>query len=164
MIRPATPADVPAILGLIRELAAYENLSAACIATEELLQKHLFGTADNRAAESLVATIDNTVVAYAIYFKTFSTFLAKPGIYLEDIYVQPAHRRKGIGKAMLKHLAQLAIERGYGRVEWSVLDWNTPSINFYKSLGAVPMDEWTMFRLTGDALTKFAEIQANRTQ
>jgi GNAT superfamily N-acetyltransferase len=155
MIRAATPADVPAILGLIRELAAYENLSDACIATEELLAQHLFGP--DHAAESLVATVDNTVVAYAIYFKTFSTFLAKPGIYLEDIYVQPHHRRKGIGKAMLKRLAKVALERGYGRVEWSVLDWNTPSINFYKSLGAVPMEEWTMFRLTGDALATFGK-------
>jgi GNAT superfamily N-acetyltransferase len=154
MIRDATPSDVPAILSLIRELAAYENLSSACVATEELLDRHLFGA--ERAAESLVAVVDGGVVGYAIYFKTFSTFLAKPGIYLEDIYVQPAHRRHGIGKAMLKRLTQLAVERGYGRVEWSVLDWNAPSIAFYKSLGAVPLEEWTMFRLTGDALSTFA--------
>ena len=154
-IRPATPADVPAILGLIRELAAYEKLSHVCVATEDLLTAHLFGP--ERAADSLVALVDGAVVGYAIYFKTFSTFLARPGIYLEDIYVQPAHRGKGIGKSMLKRLAQLAVERGYGRVEWSVLDWNAPSIAFYKSLGAVPLDEWTMMRLTGDALTAFAK-------
>jgi len=155
MIRPATPSDVPAIRGLICELAAYEKLSHACIATDELLTQHLFGP--DGAAEALVAQEAGTVVGYAIFFKTFSTFLARPGIYLEDIYVQPAHRGRGHGKAMLRHLAQLALTRGYGRVEWSVLDWNTPSIGFYKSLGAVPMDEWTIFRLTGDALQAFAK-------
>ena len=155
MIRPATPADIPAILALIRQLAAYEHLSHACIATESLLAQHLLGP--DRAAEALVAELDTptgkTIVAYAIFFKTFSTFLALPGIYLEDLYVQPHHRRQGIGKALLRHLAQIALTRGYGRIEWSVLDWNTPSIEFYKSLGAVPLNEWTMFRLTGDAQT-----------
>lgn len=155
MIRPTTPSDVPVILALIRELAAYENLTHACVATESLLREHLFGS--DRVAEALVAETDGTVVGYAIFFKTFSTFLARPGIYLEDIYVQPAHRGQGFGKALLRHLAQLAISRGYGRIEWSVLDWNTPSIEFYKSLGALPLDEWTMFRLTGAALQKFAE-------
>ncbi len=182
-IRPAMEFDVPAILNLIRELAEYEKLSHASIATEELLQKHLFGP--DRAAEALVATIQEPppsesgesgggggegvgvnstndatvrrVIAYAIYFKTFSTFLALPGIYLEDLYVQPNHRRQGIGRAMLHHLAQLALARGYGRLEWSVLDWNSPAITFYKSLGAAPLDDWTMFRLTGDALTKFSK-------
>ena len=157
MIRTATLSDVPAILGLIRELAAYENLTHACVATEALLREHLFGP--ERAAEALVAEAEvagaKQVVAYAIFFKTFSTFLARPGIYLEDIYVQPAHRRKGIGKALLRHLAQLAVKRNYGRVEWSVLDWNKPAIEFYKSLGAEPLDEWTMFRLTGAALAQF---------
>jgi len=153
MVRPATTEDVSAILALIRELAAYEHLTHACVATEELLRRHLFGA--DRAAEALVAEVDGAVVAYAIYFKTYSTFLALPGIYLEDIYVQVVHRRKGIGKAMLRELARIAVERGYGRVEWSVLDWNTPSIEFYKKLGAVPLDDWTMFRLTGEALKKF---------
>ena len=154
MIRSATPADVPAILALIRELAEYEHLSHACVATVELLTRHLFGA--DRAAEALVAEEAGQVVGYALHFQTFSTFLGRPGIYLEDLYVQPAHRGRGIGKAMLRHLAQLAVERGYGRVEWSVLDWNAPSIAFYKSLGAVPLDEWTMYRLTGDALQAFA--------
>ena len=123
------------------------------MATEELLRRHLFGA--DRAAEALIAEVEGTVVAYAIFFKTFSTFLALPGIYLEDIYVQPVHRGKGIGKAMLRELARIAVERGYGRVEWSVLDWNAPSIAFYKALGAAPLEEWTMFRLTGEALKKF---------
>jgi len=153
-IRPATPSDVPAILGLIRELAEYEHLTHACIATEALLTEHLFGP--ERAAEALVAEREQKVVAYALYFKTFSTFLARPGIYLEDLYVQPAHRRQGIGKALLRHLAKIATTCGYGRVEWSVLDWNSPSIAFYKSLGALPLEEWTMFRLTGEALEAFA--------
>src|SRR5437762_7602973 len=154
MIRPATPSDVSAIRGLICELAAYEKLSHACIATDELLTQHLFGP--DRAAEALVALDANTVVGYAIFFKTFSTFLARPGIFLEDLFVQPAHRGQGHGKAMLRHLAQLALTRGYARVEWSVLDWNTPSIGFYQSLGAQALNEWTMFRLTGEALQAFA--------
>jgi GNAT superfamily N-acetyltransferase len=161
MIRSATPADVPAILALIRELADYEHLAHACIATEELLHKHLFGGAEDRAAEALVAEADVAgtpkVVAYALYFKSFSTFLARPGIFLEDLYVQPAHRRRGIGRALLRHLAQIAVRRNYGRVEWSVLDWNKPSIEFYKSLGAEPLGDWTMFRLTGGALDSFAQ-------
>ena len=154
MIRPATESDVPAILNLLRELAEYEKLSHACVATEELLREHLFGR--ERAAEVIVAEVDGAIVGYALFFKSFSTFLARPGIYLEDIYVQPQHRNKGIGKSMLRGLAQLAVERNYGRVEWCVLDWNAPSIAFYKSLGAFPMDEWTTYRLTGDALKEFA--------
>lgn len=154
MIRAALPSDVPAILSLIRELADYEHLSDACIATEELLERHLFG--GDRAAEALVATVEEAVVGYAIFFKTFSTFLALPGIYLEDIYVRPAYRRRGLGKQMLQTIARLAVSRGYGRVEWSVLDWNAPSINFYKSLGALPLEEWTMMRLTGEGLRRFA--------
>jgi ribosomal protein S18 acetylase RimI-like enzyme len=154
-IRPAIASDIPAILALIRELADYEHLTHACIATEDLLRQHLLGP--DRAAEVLVGEVDHAVVAYALWFKTFSTFLARPGIYLEDLYVQPAHRRRGIGKALLRELARIAVARHYGRVEWSVLDWNTPSINFYKSLGATPLDDWTMFRLTGPALTTFAQ-------
>ncbi len=155
MIRPAKESDVAAILGLIRELADYEHLTDQCIATEELLREHLFGT--DRAAEVVVAEIDQTVVAYALFFKTFSTFLARPGIYLEDIYVQPRHRHKGIGKAILKHLAQLAVARNYGRIEWSVLDWNAPSIAFYKSLGAEPLEDWTIMRWTGAELESFGK-------
>jgi GNAT superfamily N-acetyltransferase len=155
MIRPTTQADVPAILGLLRELAAYEKLSHACVATEDDFLTHLFGP--NPAAEALVADLDGAIVGYALWFRSFSTFLAKPGIYLEDVYVQSAHRGKGIGKSFLRHLAQLAIDRNYGRIEWSVLDWNAPSIAFYRSLGAEPLAEWTMFRLTGDALRTFAD-------
>jgi GNAT superfamily N-acetyltransferase len=154
MIRPATRADVPAVLGLLRELAAYEKLSEACVATKELFAEHLFGS--HPAAEMLVATIDGTLVGYALWFRSFSTFLARPGIYLEDLYVQPAHRGKGIGTAFLKHLAQMAVARNYGRIEWAVLDWNAPSIAFYKSLGAQPLDAWTTFRLTGPALATLA--------
>ena len=154
MIRPATPSDVPAILSLLRELAAYEKLSHACIATEADFVQHLFGPTP--AAEAMVAELDSHIVGYALWFRTFSTFLAKPGIYLEDLYVQPLHRNKGLGKSFLKHLARIAVERGYGRVEWSVLDWNEPSIGFYKSLGAEPLSDWTMMRLTGEKLRTFA--------
>jgi GNAT superfamily N-acetyltransferase len=170
MIRPAVESDSPAILALIHELADYEKLLHACIATEELLRQNLFGAGGReRAAEALVAEIDagggkKQLVGYAIFFKSFSTFLARPGIYLEDLYVQPPHRRRGIGKAFLRRLAQLAMERGYGRVEWCVLDWNAPSIAFYKSLGAVPMDEWTTFRLAGDALQQFAREEGAATK
>jgi ribosomal protein S18 acetylase RimI-like enzyme len=156
-IRPATAADAAAILGLIRELAEYENLLDACVATEALLRRNLFGEGGERVAEALVAEAPGaaTVVGYAIFLKTFSTFLALPGIYLEDIYVQPAWRGRGIGKAMLREIARLAVERGYGRVEWSVLDWNAPSIAFYKKLGAEGLEEWTMYRLTGEKLRAF---------
>jgi GNAT superfamily N-acetyltransferase len=154
MIRPAEPSDVPAILSLIRELAEYEHLADACIASEDLLKKHLFGP--DRAAEALVAIDGTAVVGYAIYFKTFSTFLALPGIYLEDLFIQPAHRGKGLGKGLLRELARIATTRGYGRVEWSVLNWNAPAITFYESLGAKPLDDWTMYRLTGEALRDFA--------
>ena len=158
MIRPATVADVPVILALIRELAEYEKLREHCVATEELLRENLFGAAP--AAQALIAEVEESgsrrIVGYAIYFKTFSTFLAKPGLYLEDIYVQAPYRGRGLGRAMLRHLAQLAIANHYERVEWCVLDWNAPSIAFYKSLGAIPMDEWTVYRLTGAALPRFA--------
>ena len=153
-IRRATADDVPAILALIRELAEYEKLLDACIATESLLLEHLLGS--SAAAESMVALVDGKVVGYAIYFRTFSTFLAVPGLYLEDIYVQPTHRGGGLGKAMLVEICRIARQRGYGRVEWSVLKWNTPSIGFYESLGAVCMNEWQVYRLTGDALSKVA--------
>jgi GNAT superfamily N-acetyltransferase len=153
MIRSATAQDVPIILSLIRELAAYEHLESACVATEDLLREHLFGPAPAASALILLTdTAPHTPVGYALYFTTFSTFLARPGIFLEDIYVQPAHRNCGLGKSVFRHLAQLCREKNYGRLEWSVLDWNAPSIAFYKSLGAVPLDEWQMMRLTGPAL------------
>jgi len=158
MIRPATPADVPAILALIRELAGYEKLSHACIATEPLLQKHLFG--EDKAADALVTEIqiDSSpqTVGYAIYFKTFSTFLARPGLYLEDIYVQPPHRRKGLGKAMLKHLANFCIEKNYPRLEWTCLDWNQRAQSVYESLGANHMSEWYLYRLTQPDIARLA--------
>ena len=123
--------------------------------TEDLLRQNLFGTGGaDRAAEVLVAEIDGQVVGYALWFKTFSTFLARPGIFLEDLYVKPAFRKRGLGKAMLLELVRIAAERRYGRIEWSVLDWNAPSIAFYKSLGAVPLDDWTMMRLNGEALAR----------
>jgi GNAT superfamily N-acetyltransferase len=154
MIRPAAESDIPAILSLLRELADYEKLAHACIATEADFRTHLFGP--NPAAQALVAVVNNQTVGYALYFRTFSTFLGRPGIYLEDLYVQPAHRNQGLGKSFLKHLAKIATENNYGRIEWSVLKWNAPSIAFYKSLGALPLEEWEMMRLTGDALKKFA--------
>ena len=153
-IRPATEADVPTILRFIDELAEYEKLPHEMVATEALLHRHLFGP--RPMAEVLIAELEGREVGFALFFHNFSTFLGKPGIYLEDLYVQPAHRRHGIGTSLLKHLAQIATARGYGRVEWSVLDWNASAITFYKSLGAVPLEEWTMMRLTGDALKQFA--------
>ena len=152
MIRAATEADVTAILAMIRELAEYEHLEHACVASEELLRANLFGR--ERAAEALVAEVEARVVAYAIWFKTFSTFLARPGIYLEDLYVRPAFRRQGLGKGLLRELALIAVGRGYGRVEGSVLKWNAPAIEFYRALGAVPLEDWTMMRLTGEALAR----------
>ena len=152
-VRPAMPADVPLILGLIRELADYEKLSHAVIATEESLRRHLFGA--RPAAECVIGEIDSEPQGFALYFTSFSTFLAKPGIYLEDLYVRPAARGKGLGKALFTHLAGLAGERGCGRLEWAVLDWNEPAIGFYRRMGAEPMSEWTVFRLSGGALDKF---------
>ncbi|HVX85486.1 MAG TPA: GNAT family N-acetyltransferase [Phycisphaerae bacterium] len=155
-LRPAAPADIPAILSLIRELANFEHLQSACVATEDLLAEHLLGP--QRAAQALVAQLDDALVAYAIYFKTFSTFLARPGLYLEDLYVQPAHRHKGIGTALLTHLAHLCIRNNFGRLEWSVLTWNAPAIAFYQSLGAQPLADWQMMRLTGPALAALATL------
>ena len=153
-IRPAAAGDAAAILSLIRELADYENLTAMLVTTEDDLRMHLFGS--RPTAEAMVAEFDEVVVGYAIYFRTFSTFLGKAGIYLEDVYVQPAHRRRGIGKAFMIELAKLCVQRNYGRLEWSVLKWNTPSINFYKTLGAAPLDEWMQMRLAGASLGKLA--------
>ncbi|HEX8236394.1 MAG TPA: GNAT family N-acetyltransferase [Abditibacteriaceae bacterium] len=149
-IRTATVDDVPLILSLIKELAEYEKLSHAVVATEDDLRMSLFGA--RPAAEVVIGSEGVEPVGYALFFSTFSTFVGKPGIYLEDLYVRPSARRKGYGRALLLHLAQLAHKRGCGRLEWSVLDWNKPSINFYKSLGAVPLDDWTVFRLDSTAL------------
>jgi GNAT superfamily N-acetyltransferase len=155
LIRPATPADVPAILGLIRELADYEKLLEHAKATPADLDVALFG--DRPAAEALVAVVDGQTVGFALYFTTFSTFVGRPGIYLEDIYVQPAFRGQGLGKQFFRCIAQLAVERGCGRIEWSVLNWNTPAWKFYESLGATPLDDWTIHRLAGDAIRTLAE-------
>ena len=157
-IRPAAPGDCAFILSLIRELAEYEKLSHTVVATEEMLREALFGA--RPAAEVIIGCWHGESVGFALFCTNFSTFLGRPGLYLEDLYVQPAHRGRGIGKALLTHLAKLAVQRNYGRVEWSVLDWNTPSIDFYKSVGAVPMDEWTTFRLTGDALKTLGSTQS----
>ncbi|HTR38900.1 MAG TPA: GNAT family N-acetyltransferase [Bryobacteraceae bacterium] len=146
----ATEADVPLVLRFIRALADYEKLSHEVVATEADLREALFGS--NRVAEVLLAYWADEPAGFALYFRNFSTFLGKTGIYLEDLFVEPALRGKGIGKALLKRLGEIARERGYGRVEWAVLDWNQPAIDFYRSLGAESMHEWTIFRLEGDAL------------
>jgi len=154
-VRPATPADVPLVLGLIRQLAAYEKLEHAVVATEAGLAEALFGA--RPAVEALVASHEGRAVGYALFFTTFSSFLGRPGLYLEDLFVVPEARGHGAGKALLSRLAQLAVERRCGRLEWAVLDWNEPAIGFYKSLGALPMDEWTVYRVAGDALVKLAQ-------
>lgn len=156
-IRSANVADCPLILSLIQELAEYEKLSQACVATVPQLEATLFGP--RPGAEVLIGSVDGQPVGFALFFHNYSTFLAKPGIYLEDLYVQPAARGKGLGKALLVRLAQLAVERDCGRLEWSVLDWNTPSIDFYKAMGAEPLDEWTIFRVTGPALASLSRRQ-----
>lgn len=154
MIRPATPTDVPAIARLIRGLAEYERLSHAVTLSEERLHAHLFGP--RPYAEVLLAEENGTVAGFALFFHNYSTFLAQPGIYLEDLFVLPERRGRGHGRALLTALARLAVERDCGRLEWSVLDWNEPSIQFYCALGAVPLDDWTMYRVTGDALQALA--------
>lgn len=153
-IKPATVDDVPLILSFIKKLAAYEKLAHKVSATEEVLREALFG--ERRYAEVVIGYLHAEPVGFALFFHNFSTFLGQPGIYLEDLFVDEHQRGKGFGKALLAHLAKLAVERGCGRLEWWVLDWNEPSINFYKRLGAVPMDEWTVFRVTGAALEKLA--------
>ena len=147
-IRPATPADVPLILTFIRELATYEKLAHLVVATEQDFHGALFGA--KPVIEAVIASLDDEPVGYALFFPNFSTFLGKPGLYLEDLYVRPEARGFGAGRALLEHLAQIAVERGWGRFEWSVLDWNEPSILFYKKMGATAMDEWTIFRMTGE--------------
>jgi GNAT superfamily N-acetyltransferase len=153
-IAPANESDVPVILSFIRKLAEYEKLSELVVATEENIREHVFGR--NPVAEVLLAYWDEEPVGFALYFRNFSTFLGQPGIYLEDLFVEPGHRGRGIGKALLTRLAKIAVERGYGRLDWAVLDWNAPSIEFYRSLGAVPLDAWTAYRLTGEALDRVA--------
>ena len=158
-IQPATAADVPVILQLIRELAEYERAPNDVLATEEQLREVLFG--ESPAAQVLIGRQGEEPVAFAVYFFNFSTWLGRAGLYLEDLFVRPELRGKGYGKALLIRLAQIARERGCGRMEWSVLDWNDPAIQFYKKLGARPMDEWTVYRLTGDGIAKLATVAAD---
>ena len=153
-VRGAAAADVPLILSFIRELAEYERLSHEVVATEEGLRESLFG--ERRYAEVLIAEHGGSPAGFALFFHNYSTFLGKPGIYLEDLYVKPEFRGAGIGKELLVRLARLAKERGCGRLEWWVLDWNEPSIGFYEKLGAVPMADWTVYRLSGAALEDLA--------
>ena len=153
-IKKALKSDVPAILEFIKGLAEYEKLAHEVVATEEDLEKTLFG--DKSHAEVLFIEENGTKVGFALFFHSYSTFLAKNGIYLEDLYIKPEYRGRGYGKKMFIHLAALAVERRCGRFEWSVLDWNTPAIEFYQSMGSVPMSEWTMHRLTGPALLQVA--------
>ena len=151
--RFAQPEDAALILRFIRGLAEYEKMTDEVVATEELLREWIF---EKGKAEVLFAVADGTEVGFALFFHNFSTFLGRAGIYLENLFVLPEHRGHGYGKALLKRLAAITVERGCGRLEWSCLDWNAPSIAFYKSMGAVPMDEWTVYRLTGETLQRAA--------
>ncbi len=153
LLRAAEPRDVNAIVGLIRELAEFEKLSHLLQVTPETLHPHLFG--QRPVVEAQVAQLDGEVVGFALFFTNFSTFLSKPGLYLEDLYVRPALRGRGIGEALLSRLAAIAVERGYGRFEWSVLDWNSNAIRFYEKMGATVLPDWRICRITGDALQRF---------
>lgn len=153
-IRPAIKADIPLILAFIKELAEYENLTDQVTATEDILTEWMF---EKQKAEALIGELDGYPVGYALFFHNFSTFLGKAGIYIEDIFIHPDYRKRGYGKAFFKHIAGLCSERGCGRLEWACLDWNKPSIDFYLSLGAHPLDDWTVYRLVGEELRKLAE-------
>ena len=154
VFRYADRNDVPLILGFVKELADYEQLQDEVVADEKTLEEWIF---DRQKAEVIFALEDGKEVGYALFFHNFSTFLGRAGIYLEDLYIQPAYRGRGHGKGLLKKLASIAVERGCGRLEWSCLDWNRPSIDFYLSLGAQPMSDWTVYRLAGSTLTELAE-------
>lgn len=153
-IRAARPVDTPTILGFIQELAEYEKLRDECVATTASLKRSLFGP--RPAAEVFLCSVDGEDAAFAVAFPNFSTFLGKPGLYLEDLFVKPEFRGHGIGRRMLTHLAKTAMQRGYGRFEWAVLDWNASAIRFYENLGAQMQEDWRLFRITGPALTKLA--------
>jgi len=153
VFRYAVEADVPLILKFIKELADYEKMLDEVVATEELLKEWLF---EKNKAEVLIGEFEGRPAGFALFFHNFSTFLGRAGIYLEDLYVMPEHRGKGFGKSFLKKLAEIAVERGCGRLEWWCLDWNKPSIDFYLSMGAEPMKDWTVYRLAGDTLRKLA--------
>jgi GNAT superfamily N-acetyltransferase len=154
-LRTATVVDLPDILRCIQGLAEYERLAHECLATEELLRESLFGPTP--AAHVVLAMQGADTAGFALWFPSFSTFLARPGVYLEDLFVFPRFRGRGVGRRLLAHLAATALERGYGRLEWAVLDWNVDAIRFYESLGAVPMSEWTTYRVTGPALAALGE-------
>ncbi len=154
-IRSATKSDVPVILSFIKKLADYERLSHEMVATEGMLRKTLFGR--QRTAEVAIGYYKKEPVGFVLFFPNYSTFLGRPGLYIEDLFVDESHRRRGFGRALLLYVARLASERGCGRLEWSVLDWNEPAINFYKKLGAIPMSEWTVFRVTGESLVRLAK-------
>lgn len=155
LLRAAEPRDLDAIVGLVHELAEFERLTHLVQTSADTLGPHLFGP--RPAVECQVGEVDGRVVAFALYFTNFSTFLAKPGLYLEDLYVQPAQRGTGLGKALLQRLGAIAVERGYGRFEWSVLDWNEGAIRFYERMGATVLPDWRICRVTGDALRAFGE-------
>jgi GNAT superfamily N-acetyltransferase len=155
-IRAACADDVAVILAFIKKLAAYEKLTHEVVATEELLKKTLFG--EGRTAEVAIGYLADKPVGFVLFFHNYSTFLGRPGLYIEDLFVDESYRGRGFGRALLVYVARLAKERGCGRLEWSVLDWNEPAIGFYKKLGAVPMSEWTVFRVTGESLTKLADL------
>ena len=157
--RLATAEDVPVILRCIRGLAEYERLPHECVATEDLLRQSLFGA--EPAAEVILAFAGDEPAGFALWFRSYSTFLARPGIYLEDLFVFPEFRGQGLGRTLLRTLAQTAVERGYGRLEWAVLDWNEDAIRFYQSLGALPMSDWTTYRVAEEALATLAAGEAN---
>jgi GNAT superfamily N-acetyltransferase len=154
-IQPATEADVPLILSLIKALAEYERLGHEVVATEAMVRESFFGPTPH--AHAVIARVSGEAIGFMIWFPTYSTFLSRPGIYLEDLFVLPEWRGKGVGKALLRHLARIAVDRRCGRIEWSVLDWNETAIRFYRSLDARPMDEWTVYRMTGDAIKQLAQ-------
>jgi GNAT superfamily N-acetyltransferase len=155
-LRPAAPGDVEQILAFIRELAAYEQLEQQVVATASELSQHLFG--ERPAAEVVIAELEGVPVGFALFFQNFSTFLGRPGLFLEDLYVQPQARGKGVGRALLVHLARLAVERGAGRLDWNVLDWNEPAIAFYQRLGATVLPDWRTCRVTGPVLEALAAV------
>ncbi len=159
-IRQATEEDIPVLAWFIKQLAEYERLSQEMAMTEETLRESLFG--ERRVAEALLGDWEGRPVAFAVFFHNFSTFLGRPGLYLEDLFVLPEMRGRGIGRAMLARLARIARDRNCGRFEWCVLDWNETAIRFYKSLGAAPMSEWTVFRVTGEALDRLANERGDR--
>jgi GNAT superfamily N-acetyltransferase len=153
-ILPAERKDIPLILSFVRKLAEYERLLDTVVADEDALSNTLFGA--RPVAEVILAYIDNEPVGFAVYFQTFSTFIGRPGIYVEDLFIEPAYRSKGVGKAVLEYLARLTQHRGCARLSWAVLDWNQPAIEFYRKLGAIPLDDWTVFELSGTALERLA--------